>query len=41
VDNPRFDHKYPVFAQVLNGIDVLDQILEADIIERIEIVTGP
>ena len=40
VDNPRFDHRYAVFAQVLNGIDVLDQILEGDVIERIEIVTG-
>lgn len=40
VDNPRFDHRYAVFAQVLNGIDVLDQILEGDVIERIEILTG-
>lgn len=38
VDNPRFDHEYTVFAQVLNGIDVVDQILEGDVIERIEII---
>ena len=25
VDNPRFDHQYTVFAQVLNGADVVDQ----------------
>jgi cyclophilin family peptidyl-prolyl cis-trans isomerase/HEAT repeat protein len=38
VDNPRLDHQYTVFAQVLNGIDVVDQILEGDVIERIDIV---
>ena len=38
VDNPRLDHVYTVFAQVLNGIDVIDQILEGDVIERIEIL---
>jgi len=26
---------------VLNGIDIVDQILEGDVIERIEIVLGP
>ena len=38
VDNPRFDHEYTVFAQVLNGLDVVDRILEGDVIERIEII---
>ncbi len=38
VDNPRFDHEYTVFAQVLNGLDVVDRILEGDAIERIEII---
>ena len=38
VDSPRFDHEYTVFAQVLNGIDVVDQILEGDVIQRIEII---
>jgi cyclophilin family peptidyl-prolyl cis-trans isomerase len=38
VDNPRFDHEYTVFAQVLNGMDVIDRILEGDVIERIEII---
>ena len=41
VDNPRLDHEYTVFAQVLNGIEVVDQVLEGDVIERIEIVPGP
>jgi cyclophilin family peptidyl-prolyl cis-trans isomerase len=38
VDNPRLDHQYTVFAQVLNGIEVVDQILEGDIIESIQIL---
>jgi cyclophilin family peptidyl-prolyl cis-trans isomerase len=41
VDNPRLDHEYTVFAQVLNGIEIVDRILEGDVIERIEIVAGP
>ena len=41
VDNPRLDHEYTVFAQVLNGIEIVDQVLEGDVIERIEIVAGP
>jgi cyclophilin family peptidyl-prolyl cis-trans isomerase/HEAT repeat protein len=41
VDNPRLDHAYTVFAQVLNGIEIVDQILEGDVIERVEIVPGP
>ncbi len=38
VDNPRLDHDYTVFAHVLNGMDVVDAILEGDVIERIQIV---
>jgi cyclophilin family peptidyl-prolyl cis-trans isomerase/HEAT repeat protein len=38
VDNPRLNHEYTVFAQVLNGLDVIDQVLEGDVIEKIEIV---
>ena len=38
VDNPRFDHEYTVFGQLLNGIEVVDRILEGDVIERIEIM---
>jgi peptidyl-prolyl cis-trans isomerase B (cyclophilin B) len=41
VDNPRLDHDYTVFAQVLNGIEVVDQILEGDVIDRVEILRGP
>ena len=38
VDNPRFDHEYTVFGQLLNGIEIVDRILEGDVIERIEIM---
>jgi len=38
VDNPRLDHIYTVFAQVLTGMDVVDRILEGDVIERIDIL---
>ena len=41
VDNPRLDHDYTVFAQVLNGIEIVDRILEGDVIEKVEILTGP
>ena len=38
VDNPRLDHQYTVFAQVLNGIEIVDRILEGDVIDRVEII---
>jgi cyclophilin family peptidyl-prolyl cis-trans isomerase len=37
VDSPRLDHIYTVFAEVTSGMDVVDQILEGDVIERVEI----
>ena len=37
VDNPRLDHNYTVFAQVTNGMDVVDTVLEGDMIEKVEI----
>ena len=38
VDNPSFDHELTVFAQVLNGMDILEQLAEGDVIESIEIL---
>ena len=38
VDNPRYDHTYTVFAQVLNGMDIVDRIIEGDVIESVEIL---
>lgn len=38
IDNPRYDHTYTVFAQVLNGLDIVDRILEGDVIDSVEII---
>ena len=38
VDNPRYDHTYTVFAQVLNGMDIVDRLMEGDVIDSVEIV---
>jgi len=38
VDNPRYDHTYTVFAQVLNGMEIVDRLMEGDTIDQIEIV---
>ena len=38
MDNPRFDHEYTVFAQILNGVDVIDHVQEGDVIDRVEII---
>ena len=40
VDSPRLDHTYTVFAEVVNGMDVVDAIIEGDGIERVELVTA-
>ena len=37
LDNPRLDHDYTVFAQIVSGIDVADRLLEGDVIERVEV----
>lgn len=38
VDNPRLDHEYTVFGQVLTGMDVADRVLEGDVIESVQIL---
>jgi cyclophilin family peptidyl-prolyl cis-trans isomerase/HEAT repeat protein len=38
VDSPRLDHTYTVFAEVVDGMDVVDAILEGDVIERVEVL---
>jgi cyclophilin family peptidyl-prolyl cis-trans isomerase len=40
VDVPRLNHDYTVFARVISGMDVVDRILEADVISRIEVLYG-
>ena len=37
IDNWRLDHVYTVFARVVEGMDVVDRILEGDVIESIRI----
>ncbi|HUE85501.1 MAG TPA: peptidylprolyl isomerase [Vicinamibacterales bacterium] len=39
VDSPRLDHTYTVFAEVTSGMEVVDQILEGDVIERVDVIS--
>jgi cyclophilin family peptidyl-prolyl cis-trans isomerase len=41
VDNWRLDHAYTVFARVLDGMDVVDRILEGGVIESVRIRRRP
>jgi cyclophilin family peptidyl-prolyl cis-trans isomerase len=38
VDNTRLDHDYTVFGKVVSGMNVVDQILEGDVMERVEVI---
>jgi cyclophilin family peptidyl-prolyl cis-trans isomerase/HEAT repeat protein len=38
---PRLDGRYPLFGTVVSGMDVVQQIRPGDVIERIEVWTGP
>jgi cyclophilin family peptidyl-prolyl cis-trans isomerase/HEAT repeat protein len=38
VDNLRLDHNYTVFAEITAGMDVADDILEGDVIERVDVL---
>jgi cyclophilin family peptidyl-prolyl cis-trans isomerase len=35
VDNPRLDHDYTIIAEVVNGMDVVDGVIEGAVIEQI------
>jgi cyclophilin family peptidyl-prolyl cis-trans isomerase/HEAT repeat protein len=39
-DNPRLDHDYTVFGQVISGMNVVDRILEGDVMARVEVLGG-
>jgi cyclophilin family peptidyl-prolyl cis-trans isomerase len=41
VDNARLDHNYTVFAEVIDGMPIVDSILEGDVITRIELRERP
>jgi cyclophilin family peptidyl-prolyl cis-trans isomerase len=36
VDSPRLDHEYPVFGEIVSGMDVVDRIVEGDVIKTVE-----
>jgi cyclophilin family peptidyl-prolyl cis-trans isomerase/HEAT repeat protein len=38
VDSYRLDHLYTVFGTVVAGMDVVDDVLEGDVIDRVELV---
>ena len=38
IDNFRLDHDYTVFAEVVRGLEVVDDVLEGAVIARVEIV---
>ena len=38
VDNPRLDHEYTVFGEVVSGMDVADVVAEGDVIVRARVV---
>jgi cyclophilin family peptidyl-prolyl cis-trans isomerase len=38
VDNPRLDHDYTIFGEVVSGMDVVDAMLEGATMERVEVV---
>lgn len=39
IDSPRLDHIYTVFGSVVAGMNVVDDTLEGDVIERVELVS--
>jgi cyclophilin family peptidyl-prolyl cis-trans isomerase len=39
-DNPRLMRDYTVFAEVMDGIAVVDDVLEGDVMARLEVVTA-
>ena len=35
VDNPRLDHEYTIIARVVEGMDVVDGVLEGAVMEEV------
>jgi cyclophilin family peptidyl-prolyl cis-trans isomerase/HEAT repeat protein len=35
IDSPRLDHTYTVLADVIDGMDIVDRVLEGDVIEAV------
>jgi cyclophilin family peptidyl-prolyl cis-trans isomerase len=40
VDNPRLDHNYTIIGDVVEGMDVVDRILEGAVVEKIAVEVG-
>jgi cyclophilin family peptidyl-prolyl cis-trans isomerase/HEAT repeat protein len=40
VDNTRLDHNYTIIAEVVNGMDVVDSVIEGAVIARISWITS-
>lgn len=40
VDNTRLDHDYTILGAVIDGMEVVDAVLEGDVIERVEVLRG-
>lgn len=41
VDNPRLDHNYTIIARVVEGMEVVDAVLEGAVIEEVTVVASP
>ena len=41
VDNPRLDHDYTVFGEVIFGMAVVDRIVEGGVMARVEVLGRP
>lgn len=41
VDNPRLDHEYTVFGEIIFGRGVAERVMEGDTIARIEVIGAP
>lgn len=41
IDSPRLDHVYTVFAEVVEGMDIVDRLLEGAVIDEVKLVAIP
>jgi cyclophilin family peptidyl-prolyl cis-trans isomerase/HEAT repeat protein len=41
IDNYRLDHDYTVFGEIVRGREVAEGVLQADVIQKVEIVRSP
>lgn len=41
VDNPRLDHNYTIIARVVEGMEVVDGVLEGGVMEEVTVLASP